>query len=214
MSPSSGEDEIKELLTGTRKEFSRGINLLYKEYRQGLLAYIHKVAPGLTYERKRDALTDTFKNLCQEIDSGTFDLDLPVARFLFRAAKLRAYDQLRQQTKKTSQLTTFLDDVADEIKQTEIGKAWTQFASQNKANEITTEFKIFLSELPPVQRQVAQIMSDNFPRKLEMEDYIEEICLRTGEVTTGVKIKSALAQVRAKFFDILLKKGMHHGIKR
>lgn len=202
------EEELKLLLVGTQEESSRAIARVHELYAPKILNFLKKEYPGLSRERVEEALLDTFLGLFEAVSENRFDLDPPLGAFLFTVAKRRAIDQLRQQRRLVTNTKFLLENTGEYLECTDVGKAWGVVVGRDKANEIRGLFLEFLSSLPARQRQVAEVMAEGFPEKLDSARAIDLIYERTGERLTAVMIKSALSQIREKFRTLLNERGV------
>jgi DNA-directed RNA polymerase specialized sigma24 family protein len=173
-----------------------------------ILAYIRKRFPGLSDEHTEEAVMDVFSGLYVAVRNGKFDIDPPLEAFLFSLARRKAIDHLRQQQGPKGTKTLAAEDIGDFLIGSEIGDAWKDLVQKDRATRITRLFLEFIASLPRVQRQVAQVMAENFPDKLEYAEYLDIIQERTGSRPTSVQVKSALSQIRLKFHDLIISRGV------
>jgi hypothetical protein len=96
--------------------------------------------------------------------------------------------------------------VGEALEQTDEGGAWKEHLAKGDAEHIAQQFRGFLLTLPPVQRHVAQVMSDGFPETTPEDRICEIVFNRTGKRPTVVQVKSAKRELRAKFEQILHQK--------
>ncbi|HBA85032.1 MAG TPA: hypothetical protein DCZ95_13140 [Verrucomicrobia bacterium] len=200
------EDDLKLLLGGKHEEQEQGIETLCETYSKPLWSFLLKRFPGLRHEDVGEIVSDTFIAVWRRIEKGTFDLNQPFAKFVFTVAKNKAIDQLR---KYKTQIGDTIDDdigvVAERIQNTEAGYNWHSAVSYERAAAIQDTFIKFIRTLPDVQRQVAQVMADNFPDELGQDETTHEIYRRTGKRPTIASIKRARTEIRQKFKEYLTK---------
>jgi len=199
-----GEDEVKLLLCGTSQEQNQGVAMLYESYSKPLWSFILQKFPGLNHADVGEIVNDTFVVVWRGIEKGTLDINRPLRSFLFAVAQNKAIDVLR---KYTSRIDRTVDDdivdVADRIQGSEVGLQWRHAVTAGKVAAIQDAFRLFLRTLPDVQRNVAQVMADNFPDELGQEETANEIFRRMGEQTTVAGVKRARSEIRQKFKKFL-----------
>jgi len=197
------EDEIKIGLLGDEQEREGALQVLWKYYSTKLMAYITKKLPGLPADLAANAVSQAFCDLAAAVFEKNFDFDQPVGRFLFTAAHREAIDELRKYSCRPMGKTDFYETVADFIKETEVGSQWRRLVAEGKASAASEAFREMVPSLPPIQRQIAQIVADFLPEELSREEICAEIHRRTEIGTTGIQVKSALGEVRRKFREVL-----------
>ena len=203
------EDELKLGLIGSAEEQEVAFTALFRHYHRRILAFIERRHPGLPSDMAADAMVETFRALHTAVQRGTFDVDRPLEPYLFTVATRKAVDQLRKLKRQLPSAPNRAEgddafqDIAAALSGTETGTDWGIVVSQAAANEIAKIFREFLLTLPPVQRQAAQIVADNFPASLQYREICDEILRRTGERPTSIQVKSALNQIRQKFASLI-----------
>lgn len=197
------EDEIKIGLLGDEQEREGALHVLWKYYSTKLMAFITKKLPGLPPDLAANAVSEAFCDLAAAISERNFDFDQPIGRFLFTAAHRQAIDELRKYSCRPIGKTDFYETVAEFITGTEVGSQWQRVVAEGKASTVSEEFREMVPSLPPIQRQIAQVVADFLPEELSREEICAEIHRRTGTRPTGVQVKSALGEVRRKFREVL-----------
>lgn len=197
------EDEIKLGLLGDEVERDAAIALLYSQYHEELVGYLERKLPGLPSDLVANAMVDTFRALNDQVVAGTFDYDQPLTSFLFTVVWNKGVDELRKFSRRALGKAEFFDTVGESLENTEIGRRWRQNVREGQSDELAQQFRDFLLTLPAVQRQVAQVMADNFPDKIPEEQICEEVFRRTNRRMTVVQVKSAKREIRRKFKETL-----------
>ena len=203
--PSLNEDEIRLGLLGDEAERDAALTSLYDQYSEQLVGYLERKLPGLPPDLAANAMVDTFRALNDEVVAATFDYDRPLTSFLFAVVWNKGVDELRRFTCRALGNSDFYDVVGESLQGTEMGREWAQDVQVGVADELAQEFRDFLFSLPPVQRQIAQVIADNFPNRIPEEQICEEVFRRTKKRMTVVQVKSAKREIRRKFKEILNK---------
>lgn len=197
------EDEIKIGLLGDEQEREDALRALWKYFSPRLMSFIEKKLPGLPLDLATDAVSDAFRDLAKRVFAGTFDFDPPIGRFLFTAAHRQAVDELRKYGRRPMAKADFYETVGESLTGTEVGRDWHELVTAGKASAVLEAFREMVPSLPPIQRQVAQVVADSLPDELSREEICAEIHRRTGARPTGIQVKSALGEVRRKFRELL-----------
>jgi len=197
------EDEIKIGLLGDEQERERALLALWKYFNTKLMAYITRKLPGLPLDLAASAVSQAFCDLGGKVLGGTFDFEQPISRFLFTAAHREGVDQLRKYGRRPLAKTDFYETVGECLSGTEVGREWQDLVSSGKASAVSDAYREMVPSLPPIQRQVAQVVADFLPDELSREEICAEIHRRTGSRPTGIQVKSALGEVRRKFRELL-----------
>jgi DNA-directed RNA polymerase specialized sigma24 family protein len=197
------EDEIKIGLLGDEQEREDALKALWKYFSPRLMSFIVKKLPGLPLDLATNAVSDAFRDLAKRVLAGTFDFDPPIGRFLFTAAHRQAVDELRKYGRRPAGKADFYGTIGEYLKETEVGGEWQHLVAAAKAAAVSEAFRELLPSLPPIQRQVAQVVADFLPDELSREEICTEIHRRTGTRPTGIQVKSALGEVRRKFRELL-----------
>jgi DNA-directed RNA polymerase specialized sigma24 family protein len=199
------EDVVKLGLMGNDPEREQALESVYEHYSLDILRFLERKLPGLPTDLGVNAMLDAFKALNEEVLARTFDYDKPLRNWLIRVARNKGVDELRRISRRTLGNSEFFDTVGECLANTEVGRQWRLYTKTRAADEIAQEFRDFLLTLPPVQRQVGQIMADSFPDAIPEEEICDEIFRRVGKRPTVVQVKSAKREIRKKFKDILNK---------
>ena len=201
------EDEIKLGLLGSDEEKCQAIETVYQHYHERVMAFIVSNFTGLSHDLAAHAMVETFQALFESVTRGKFDFDQPLEAFLFCVARRKAIDQQRIIENQPVSLDDFYERVGQELSGTEVAELWRKCREADRATWLQHEFLTFLETLPWRQRQVAQVVADQLPIKLNEADISEEVFRRTGERPTVVEVKSALSQIRQKFRKLLDRRG-------
>ena len=199
------EDEIKLALLGDELERNKAFSFLYDEYSERLVGYLESKLPGLPLDLAANAMVDAFRAMNDQVIAGTFDYDQPLAGFLFGVVWNKGVDELRKFSCRALGKSEFYDAVGESLEETDVGRKWSNHVQASDADALAQEFRDFLVTLPEVQRQVAQVMADNFPSAVAEAQICEEVFHRPKSRMTVVQVKSAKREIRRKFKETLNK---------
>jgi DNA-directed RNA polymerase specialized sigma24 family protein len=208
------DKEIKNGLLGTEQQQCEAVEKAYERYAKPLASFIReKVAPTLDSHELSTAVDEVFLGLARSAAKGKITTGGYLGTLLFKMARRKAYDQLRAKTRHDSRFTSLDDDddcdnvmTDDEFSSRvrerlaaspQIAALWRTAAENGAANEIIRMFRLWLSNLPRLQRKVAQALFVHFG---DITDH--EICddlAKTGERPSVASVKSARKQIIEKF---------------
>ncbi len=210
------DDEIKEGLLGSEQEQQDAIRKAYDRYAKPVAGFIREsVAPTLDSDEVASAVNDTFCALAKYVARGRFRADGALVTLLFSMARLKAYDLLRRKTAgRRSRKEEYVGDESDcdggigddefavQVAQRlaaapEIAVLWRTAADEGAANEIIRQFRLWVGQLPRLQRKVAQALLTHFGDVTNRE-ICDEIA-KTGDRPTEASVKSARNEISRKF---------------
>jgi RNA polymerase sigma factor (sigma-70 family) len=210
------DDEINEGLLGSEQDQHAAIGKAYDRYAKPVAGFIREsVAPSLDSDEVASAVNDTFCALAKYVARGRFKADGALVTLLFSMARLKAYDLLRRKTAgRRSRKEEYVgdesacdggigdDEFAVQVAQrlaaaSEIAILWRTAADEGAANEIIRQFRLWVSQLPRLQRKVAQALLTHFGDVTNRE-ICDEIA-KTGERPTEASVKSARNEITRKF---------------
>lgn len=201
----------------------------YERYANPLASYLRERFPTLDSQELTTAVDDVFISLAKKAKVGNFQADGSLASLLFRMARNKAVDQLKAKYKqeqrwvdssrcfKGEQPGCSDDEVSqDEIismvarklsNAPEIAAAWRAVmqdwtpAHEVAAIEIVRQFKLWIADLPRLQRKVAEVMAIHFGNITD-EEICDEIA-KKDERPEIASVKSARREIREKFKTLI-----------
>ncbi len=217
------EDADKEIidgLLGNPKQQLKAIECAYARYAKPLTGFIREsVAPTLDEHEVATAVNNTFIALAKYAERGRFRAQgALLSTLLFGIARLKAYDELRQKgslsrTSEDEEIATvacdlgmddeeFAGEVAKRLAASpEISELWKAAVELEAAREIIRIFRLWVSDLPRLQKKVAQALLLHFGSATN-EEIAEELA-KTGPRPPVASVKSARKQITAKFKEFL-----------
>jgi DNA-directed RNA polymerase specialized sigma24 family protein len=214
------DDDIKDGLLGTEQEQQDAIEKAFDRYAKSVAGFIREnVAPTLDDDEVASAVNDTFCALAKYVARGKFRADGALITLLFSMARLKGYDLLRRKT--ASRRFHRAEYVGDQSEREggigddefaaqvakrlaaapEIAVLWRTAADEGAANEIIRQFRLWISQLPRLQRKVAQALLTDFGDVTNRE-ICDEIA-KSGERPTEASVKSARKEITRKFKTII-----------
>ncbi len=203
-------ETIDIYLIGDEKEIAEGIRLIDALFREKIVAIIRKRAlsanPDDLFDIYQEILLGIYKNAREgKYDPGTKKKSLMT--FIYKIASNKAIDWLRrksaQKRKRDTDQDVLIDSVAEIIKDSSVYESW-QNAHQNEERAIILEtIRNLVPRLKYRQRQVAEIIFENFPKLLSLLDIKKQILERYGEDVITVAVKSARQEVYNKVKEAL-----------
>lgn len=203
-------ETIDILLIGNEEEVAEGIRLIDANFKEKIVEIIHKRALSANtddlFDIYQEVLLGIYKNAREgKYDPGTKKKTLMA--FIYRIASNKAIDWLRrkyaQKRKRDTDKDVLIDSVAEIIKDSSVYESW-QNAHQNEERAIILEtIRNLITRLKNRQRQVAEIIVENFPKLLSLLDIKKQILELYGEDVTTVAVKSARKEVYKKVKEAL-----------
>ncbi len=203
-------ETIDILLIGNEEEVAEGIRLIDANYKEKIVEIIRKRALSANtddlFDIYQEVLLGIYKNAREgKYDPGTKKKTLMA--FIYRIASNKAIDWLRrkyaQKRKRDTDQDVLIDSVAEIIKDSSVYESW-QNAHQNEERAIILEsIRNLVPMLKHRQRQVAEIIIENFPKLLRLLDIKKQLLERYGEDVTTVAVKSARQEVYNKVKEAL-----------
>jgi len=203
-------ETIDILLIGNEEEVIEGIRLIDANFKEKIVEIIHKRAlsanPDDLFDIYQEVLLGIYKNAREgKYDPGTKKKTLMA--FIYKIASNKAIDWLRrkyaQKRKRDTDQDVLIDSVTEIIKDSSVYESW-QNAHQNEERAIILEtIRNLVHGLKHRQRQVAEIIIENFPKLLNLLDIKKQLLKRYGEDVTTVAVKSARQEVYNKAKEAL-----------
>lgn len=203
-------ETIDILLIGNEEEITEGIRLIDANFKEKIVEIIRKRAlsanPDDLFDIYQEVMLGIYKNAREgKYDPGTKKKTLMA--FIYKIASNKAIDWLRrkyaQKRKRDTDQDVLIDSVAEIIKDSSVYESW-QNAHQNEERAIILEtIRNLVPRLKHRQRQVAEIIVENFPKLLSLLDIKKQLLERYGEDVTTVAVKSARQEVYNKVKEAL-----------
>lgn len=203
-------ETIDILLIGNEEEITEGIRRIDANFKEKIVEIIRKRAlsanPDDLFDIYQEVLLGIYKNAREgKYDPGTKKKTLMA--FIYKIASNKAIDWLRrkyaQKRKRDTDQDVLIDSVAEIIKDSSIYESW-QNAHQNEERAIILgTIRNLVPRLKHRQRQVAEIIVENFPKLLSLLDIKKQLLERYGEDVTTVAVKSARQEVYNKVKEAL-----------
>lgn len=203
-------ETIDILLIGDEEEVAEGIRRIDANFKEKIVEIIRKRAlsanPDDLFDIYQEVLLGIYKNAREgKYDPGTKKKTLMA--FIYKIASNKAIDWLRrkyaQKRKRDTDQDVLIDSVAEIIKDSSIYESW-QNAHQNEERAIILgAIRNLVPRLKHRQRQVAEIIVENFPKLLILLDIKKQLLERYGEDVTTVAVKSARQEVYNKVKEAL-----------
>jgi len=203
-------ETIDILLIGNEEEVAEGIRRIDANFKEKIVEIIRKrvlsANPDDLSDIYQEILLGIYKNAREgKYDPGTKKKTLMA--FIYKIASNKAIDWLRrkyaQKRKRDTDQDVLIDSVAEIIKDSSVYESW-QNAHQNEERTIILEtIRNLVPMLKHRQRQVAEIIVENFPKLLSLLDIKKQLLERYGEDITTVAVKNARQEVYNKVKEAL-----------
>lgn len=212
-----GMEEIALMLTGNIGEKKEAIRLINQHHKKLIIFWIRKTSLSLSQSELEEIYNDVLLSIYQASGKPDFDVSEDIRPLLLTIAKRRVCDFIRKKKNyKKTKLTLdddFIDAINGDIVDTKVGEAWQNAVKKEMGGILQDQIAAAICRMPNRQRQVAQIIIDEYPTKLSYKDIRDLIYRRHGEQCSVIAVKSALGEIRTKINELLdrYKKGEYDG---
>ncbi len=203
-------ETIDIYLIGDEEEIAEGIRLIDAHFKEKIVEIIRKRALSATPDDLFDIYQEVLLGIYKNAQEGKYDPGTKtktLMAFIYKIASNKAIDWLRrkyaQKRKRDTDQDVLIDSVAEIIKDSSVYESW-QNAHQNEERAIILEtIRNLVPRLKHRQRQVAEIIVENFPKLLSLLDIKKQLLERYGEDVTTVAVKSTRQEVYNKVKEAL-----------
>ena len=205
-------ETIDIYLIGDENEISEAIRLVDANFKERIVGIVHRRAPSANVDDLRDIYQKVLLEIYKLAKEGKYDPDKGTLKALIgKIASNEAIDWLRwKYAKKRTRDTNkdvLVDSVAETIRDSNIHEAW-QCAQQNEQRDIILDtIRSMIPKLKLRQRQVAEIIKEEFPNLLNDIEIKERIMQIYNEDVTAVAVRSAKKEVYKKVKEALTTTG-------
>lgn len=201
---------IDVLLVGNEKEIAEAIKLIDFHFRGHIIGIIRKTALSADLEELRGIYHDVIVSIMECAKSQKYNPDAEkLLSFIYTIAYRRAADWVRKKTGvlETSNTDEIVDAVNQVITESKYGSSWEMMRLENKRELFLLTIQKLIPNLKQRQRQIAEIIKDDFPKHLENADIKEQILKRYGDDVTIISVRRAKQEVLNKIKDALSESG-------
>lgn len=197
------ELEVRMCLAGGEEDkIAVGLEIIHKQLRGRLCAWIRKSFPGLTADDLATTWSETLLGILEVARAGRFDGERPLFPWLCQILKARAIDHLRRQTTREEALVA----VGRALRSTQVGQFWRAL-DEVERNEVMALIREAINLLPTQQQTVFRIFVAQYPETKNMNVLQREVARVTGRAQTLAGVKRALQEGRHKVRAFLMRKG-------
>lgn len=201
-------DAIDIYLIGNEEEMAEGIRQIDDNFKEKIVGIIRKRAPSANLDDLFDIYQETLLGIYKYARSGEYDPGPnTLISLIYKIATNKALDWLRKKFARKRgrdvNKDVLLDSVTEIIRDSNVKEAW-QVAHENEQRATILEaIRKIIPKLKPRQRQVAEIIKENFPNYLDNPEIKQQILKIYNENTTVLAVKSARQEVYKKLKDVL-----------
>lgn len=201
-------ETIDIYLIGDQDEIAEGIRLINGKFKYKIVEIIHRRALSANTDDLFDIYQDTLLGIYEYAHKKKYEPGpTTLVSLIYKIATNKANDWLRkkfaQKRKVEIDKDVLIDSVAETISDSQIKEPW-QIAQENDQRAIVlAAIRKLIPRLKPRQRQVAEIIKENFPCYLSDPDIKEQILQVYDEDISTIAVKSARKEVYEKLKDTL-----------
>ncbi|MBC8468133.1 MAG: hypothetical protein H8D56_01565 [Planctomycetes bacterium] len=203
-------ETINILLIGDEKDIAEGIRLIHAHYREKIVWIIRRKALSA---QKHD-LSDIYQNVILSIlecaKKGNYDPDAQkLESFIYTITYRRAVDWIREKHGIIEEHNTDLlvEATQEIISESKYNEYWQKAQIEEKRILIFETIRNLIPRLKHRQRQIAEIIIENFPNLFEISDIKKQLLRQYGEDVTTVAVKRARQEVINKIKESLERAG-------
>ena len=199
-------EDIACLLISDDKEKREAVGLIDSRYRNKLFYTIQLVALSANsddiLEIYQEVLLDIYKASCKE---GFYHEPNSLFRFIITVCKNKAKNWLRKKhaQKRDCSKEELIDSINTDFTASKQFESWQDASGKENRLLIINAIRNKSTKMKLRQRQIIEILIDNYPYALSDKEYQQEIKNRYGENPTIDAVKKARQQVYQKLRDIL-----------
>jgi len=199
-------EKIDILLIGNEDEIAEGIRLIDACFREKIFEIIRKKALSAKKGDLRDIYQNVIVSILECATKGNYDPDAQkLERFIYKIAYRRAVDWIREKCGIIEEYNTDLlvEATNEVISGTKYNEYWQKAQREEKRTLILEAILKLIPKLKHRQRQVAEVIIENFPNLFEISDIKNQLLKRYGEDVTTVAVKRARQEVIDKIKESL-----------
>jgi len=199
-------EAIDILLIGDEDEIAEGIRRIDANFREKIVGIIRKKALSANEHDLLDIYQNVMLSILECAKKGNYDPDAKKLKsFIYTIAYRRAVDWIRAKYRVTEEHNTDLvvESTKEIICGSKYNEHWQKAQSEEKRSSILETIRNSIPKLKHRQRQVAEIIVENFPKLLNLSDIKKQLLKRYGEDVTVVAVKRARQEVYNKLKEAL-----------
>lgn len=199
-------EAIDILLIGDKDEITEGIKRIDAHFCEKIVEIIRKRALSANQDDLLDIYQEVMLGIYEDALKGIYDPDKKALKsFIYKIASNKATDWLRRKFahKRDTSQDVLIDSVAETIKDSNIREAWEYAYEKEQRAIILKTIRELIPKLKLRQRQVAEIIIENYPDFLSESEIKKQILQRYGEDVTSVAVKRARKEVYSKVKEAL-----------
>jgi RNA polymerase sigma factor (sigma-70 family) len=199
-------ETIDILLIGNEEEIAEAVRQINDGFKEKIVEIIRKKALSANEHDLSDIYQNVILSILECAKKGNYDPDVQkLVGFIYKIAYRRAVDWVREKCGIKEQHNTDLvvESTREIICGSKYNEPWQKAQSEEKRSLILETVRNLISKLKRRQRQVAEVILENFPNLLSNLDIKNQILKRYGEDVTALAVKSARKEVCNKVKEAL-----------
>jgi hypothetical protein len=212
--PEDRDDEIKYLLLSEDEhERLQAADALFQAFGREIMSCIEYHHPGLNPQDQEAALFLSIERFVLIFRSDSSRLDRPLKPQLLRTTFMVGREVYRKVARRQDrEIGDLLGSVAETLRDSELGQTWHELMDASFRQRVREEIRKVASGLKPRQRQIAMMFAETWGLEFTEQESITEIFRTTGERLTRDQFKRALAEVKQKLREPIMKILKEEGI--
>lgn len=199
-------EAIDILLLGGEEEIREGIKRIHEAFGEKISEIIRKKALSADEHDLLDIYQNVILSILECAKKGNYNPDTQkLEGFIYKIAYRRAVDWIREKCSIVEEYNTDLlvEATNEVISGTKYNEYWQKAQCEEKRTLILETILKLIPKLKHRQRQVAEVIIDNFPNFFEILDIKNQLLKRYGEDITTVAVKRARQEVIDKIKESL-----------
>jgi len=203
-------ETIEIYLIGDEKEIAEGIRLIHSHFRDKIVGIIRKKALSANEHDLRDIYQNVILSILECCRKGKYNPDAQkLESFVYTIAYRRAVDWIREKCGLQEEYNSDLlvDATQEIIAGSKYNEYWQKAQVEKKRSLVLETIRKLIPKLRHRQRQIAEVIIQDFPILYEISDIKKQLLKRYGEDVTTVGVKRARQEVINKIKESLERSG-------
>ncbi len=199
-------ETINILLISDEREIAEGIRLIDAHYREKIVWIIRKKALSAQQHDLFDIYQNVMLSILECATKGNYNPDAQkLESFIYTISYRRAVDWIREKCGiiEERNIDLLVEATQEIISESKYNEYWQIAQVEEKRILILETIRNLIPKLKHRQRQIAEVIVENFPNIFEISDIKKQLLRQYGEDVTTVAVKRARQEVINKIKESL-----------
>jgi DNA-directed RNA polymerase specialized sigma24 family protein len=198
------------LVCGDDADFVEALKMIDTKFKPKIVEVIRKKALSANEHDLLDIYQEVLSSIFECAKKGTYNPGAQkLENFIRTIAYRRAIDWVRKKCDTQEEYNTdkIIDSVNQIVSESKYGFLWEKAQNEEKINLILSTILKLIPQLKHRQRQVAEVIIEDFPKYLEDANIKERILQRYGEEVSIIAVRRSKQEVLSKVKEALPESG-------